>query len=1414
MAVLPCNGSPLSRLAGEGPGEGVTTSHQELYHMSRIHVIQFTALFAALLALFGGVFAAVKAQGQECRDIQNITICADEIDTSTAGDLTIYQGSVKIGPVGKPAVVLMTDTEHEEAPTPAVFVYNSHPVIGTPIILARGRFHLRNEPSPDPLVEMAPEYEGELSPQTDLIVDPLSQRIYNADAELWRKLHPSNPTRNALLRFGFISRTGIGPFFTADSYPLDTQEMDFEFDLRARVFKARVPMTLRQDQNTENIGLKVYTNITIDEQGRVRGTLDDFKMNLAGFVADVRNVSLRPAANDPNGAEFEAASVDVRRVNNPDMPALDAENRDLLFRFERLKYRNGKFSIGGGAVGIGDWDFGGFKLVDQMLGMGFNEQEGRVTITISSTLAFDDQSVVKNSTRYPITVRTGVYVTEDGKTKPFIRASLEHKPELGFGPLTITPGDLTLVVDPRESFYGLASETVSLRWSNSLGSQQGGAINGFRLGLDNKKDLVFGVGGGTITLPEARSKALSLTNLNATIGTKDGHGEIAINGTAELLLPGNSGVKPGVTMIFRQGKGVCVPVGPTCKSAADIRFTSFGFKVAGFTFEVENPRGVENGGGFGVDKARLKLPQALGNVGMEVKWLKVNSNGDVSLQGGGFELPSLKVGGFEFASLRGLFAKLPDGGYEFRAHGVMPMPGLDPENQAKKIGAGVYIRTAKGGDVREGEIELEFATDPPGIPIGGTGMELMSLKGKLNINRDTSSVKLNVVMRADSQLRIGGYPLVKALGEVELQAYPSFYIKGNARLTMVIYELAKAEIGLGAGQGFQGGWGFNAKIEIDLVALHANGSIRVGRIKLADGRDPVSVAIAMQGTVGIEEDQFYKNVPPWDITLTDVAFKGGYFNVKNKGQLGGVLGSVGCCFGLFEGSVFLNLSDLDLSLVNADDYSLVGAQLVRQRAAMGMAGYRSQRLDLAQTNALGFTTQALRGEAILQETVPFTVRYQGNTVIGISYPVGEPDIRLQLPNGTILTEAMVDNVNTSFIRRTGRTDAENDLLFLIADAQPGTYTLLIDNAPAQYDKMSYTMNGAPTISSMTATCDAQRLEGLDVRCNGAMGGSKVTLRWNASDSDSPDARVLVGYAPIVNGEPDLTDIRILSDTLSLSARSFTWDLRGVASGSYRPVVQIEDGQNVPVELLAETTIVIDDQLAPGVPENLKLNSMPSGMTVTWPTNAEADIAGYEIGYALDQDGTLVYTRDLGLKEISLAEERAQASLWGLTDNQHIWVRMRSYDESGNYSPWSEAYLNTAWVVAPYAFLPLPEQPAYPDTPIEVTFAQPLKEKPLDGLISLRDAEGNPLPGQIEWISSLEGDQLIGLRFVPAAPLAIGAHYTVHLEGSISGVETLGEQHMNNDYNWNFHVIEKPSDPEEPEEPTNPMYNAYLPIIVR
>ncbi len=1352
-------------------------------------------VLAALLAVVaaGLSMTTAHAQGRTCRDAGNLTVCADLMNESSDGFVAEF--NVTIAPKNGDPVVLVTDRgvqdgDNRDYVAAAFFHFNEpHPRFGTTDFI-EGQLHFFNDLTVTTLASSARLIDDQRVEQGIFFVDTIQQRIFSPAPGAVPLFKEKGIPHNGNLDFAFLERTGMKKLFKNGGTVEELKDIDIEIDLKTKKFSATIPMNLRLNDHAETPNLNLITRVTIDEQGKFSGAVDGFKVRLAGLLFDAQKVTIQPGTEEKN-ASFEAGIIDVRKSDNPGLPNLDPAQSDLVFRLEKLRYKDGSWDLGGGSVPLPDWTIGdAFSLRQQSAGLTFDNQSKTYTINISTTIMSGGQDAPLGiGQRFPVTLRLGARQV-NGQFQPFMSTRLASLSiPLAMSSMLLQPEELTMVMDPAGNFFGLTAERVRLQWINIYGGQQSGAISGFKLGIDNNRDLVFGLQGGAIDLPEIKNKAFT-GKLQGGIGVQNGVVTLTMNGKLALNVPGNAGVTTDATFIMRGGRNVRItcPAGETgCLDNEEFKLKSFGVKIAGFTFQMDNPRG--QNGGFAVDKAKMSVPVGVKAVGAEVSGFSVSGNGDVNIAGGGIELPPISMAGYQFVGLKGFFAKTTTGGYEFKAAGIMPLPGMDPSGN-KRINVELQFRTNAAGSFQGLGVGVAFRTTSPGIPIGATGMELLEMGGKFDLNSGTAKVTVSLV--ASSKYRIANIPLVTARGNAALQVRP-FAMTANAQLSVLVFNVANASIGLGDGQGFNGGSGFNVSFTVDAVVIHGGVKLRMGDVTLTNGTKKFRWTAEAFLDVGLRKGQFGPLLPPKSINVGSVAFRGGSFRAPDGREVAGLQGQAKCCL-FVKVSLFYDFGKKSVILRGAGDYKLIESAQVRALAAQQMAGFRSAAMSADEIAAAGLVLAADADLAhIIQETIPVEVKQMGTTLFGIDYPAGEPSLRLQLPTGEMLTEQMVDNVTSTFLRETGTLTETHQLAFILQDALPGLYTLIIDNAPAEYAKVSYTLNNEPVVTDVTAQCsDIDMTDDIIVTCDGARAGNAVTLAWRAADSDNPEATVSVGYAPLAEDGVtlDLTGLRTLADELPLGAGSYGWDLSEAPTGRYKLVVTVEDEENPPVEVAADLVIDVLDQRPPLTPDLFdgENTPLPAGQLLGWLPNQELDLAGYEIGMGLEFDpAQFIYTRTLGIKEVVTATGLIDAKLWGLDDDVEVWVGVRAYDESGNYSAWSDLLGVKPWAVSPRSWTPVPGSTVGTKTEIVVAFHSSLKPESVQAALELFDANGAPMPGTSSLIMNLDGAEVIGMRFDPAAPLQDGATYTVRVRGGGDGISTLDGRMMPDHYTWQFTV---------------------------
>lgn len=1361
----------------------------------RRHRLRAGLTIAFLTVLVSGAFAAVRAQNGflQCRTVEQIEVCGDDIvpDGVSNGGFFVRgvlgggnKGFIILRERGKADYLRVEPGRGDQASS---FHFNpANPV--TPYSISGDLYYG---------IEEKPLLTSKGGPSSGIMaVDPRKALVtLPSPDDLFFDIIGVHP--NDLYNFDIVENELLIVEATGRQTP-NPRDIRITFDIKKRTVAVVAPVDDIPVEGGPPIARLIPT-IVLDEKGNlVDSRFETVEYNLGGLNARLDGIKL----NAEGGMLIETATVS--RADNPGLPSLDPKQPDAVLTFTGLEFKRGRFSFRSGSVSLPDWRVGdAFALTNQRVSITYTRSSNQafgpmqMTFLVNSTMRFPQGGVVSDTRGYPVVLEIKAKQV-NGQTKAAFTGTLgsTSPPAMRVGPLIITaPAALGITLDESTNFFGLVANDVKLSWAGF--GPDSAVASSFRLGVNNRGDLVFTAGGGVdLKFPTLRTNTLTM-DLTGGFAVENDILTVKLKGAAKINLPGNSGATPSAEMFIRSGDNVrqtCARSDTKCKLAFEYKLSAFEVKIGGFTIGVSNAGGTPDGG-FAVEKATLKVPAGISAVGGSVSNLLIDGKGNVAIKGGSIELPPLQVGGISLVSIKGKFEKDPQG-YVFVGAGTFPLAGLEP-SAGQRIGVDVTIRTRPDGRFRGFGLGLEYSSNGRGIPIAGTGMELTLIRGAFDTNETIS--KITVTMRASSALRIGPVPVVTANGVAEATIKP-FSIKANADLSLLIFRAARASIGVGKGQGFAGGDGFNASFEVTAGIARGNASLRIGPIRLSNGQKKLNIAATAALSVGIKKDEFFKFLPPVDVNVANAAFSGGYFKVRGGSETVGLLGEVGVRIPFLPAlklSIFMDMNGPKFDINNADRYTLINAAQVRALAAQGADGYSTRMVSPAEVGMVG-----IAGDTVLlvQETIPVTIEQPGTALFGISYPAGAPRLRLRLPDGSILAEQDVDGVNSGFLRQRSGDGAEEQLAFMLADAQPGDYTVLIDNAPALYENVSYSLNAAPAVEQVSASCGGAAVAGVTVNCGGAPAGGQVEVSWAAADSDSPAATVSVGYAPVAaDGTADLGNLAGIAEALPMAGR-ITWDLSEVPSGSYRVVVSVSDGQHAPVSALADLTVTVEDRRAPAAPVGLQATPEPGELTVGWTPNRERDLGGYEIGFGVVQPGVadspdrFVYSRDMGPKDESVgAGDVVDGKLWGLNDDEEIFIGIRAYDQSGNVSAWSPLLRAKPWALSPEAWTPAPDGRLPANHGVEVAFAGPLQlalDQALPAeLLQLRRSDGSLVAGRLEPITDVGGAAVVGLRFVPAAPLTVGASYTAVLRGGAPGVTAADGRQMPADYRWSFQAVE-------------------------
>ena len=460
-------------------------------------------------------------------------------------------------------------------------------------------------------------------------------------------------------------------------------------------------------------------------------------------------------------------------------------------------------------------------------------------------------------------------------------------------------------------------------------------------------------------------------------------------------------------------------------------------------------------------------------------------------------------------------------------------------------------------------------------------------------------------------------------------------------------EVARASVGIGSRQGFNGGDGFFARAEINLRLVRGEFEVRSGRITLSNGTRRMSVAISARVEVNIRKHEFARHVPPFDINIGRLELRGGDFRVNGRDDALGVVGTVGR--GFFSVSFFVDFNTGSVRRVNANAYQLNGAAAVRQQAALGAAGYYSGAVALTELVRLtGMESIAAPGAAAYAiattvDRLPITVSQTGTAFFGIVYPVQsgmpKPSISVETPDGTIWhrdnTPPNSSNPADPATYLNGSSAIGDDQAIVIARAEPGTYYLTIANPPANYEQVSYMLNAPPTLTNVGFECESARFDSnflVTTNCDNRPAGDGVRVSFRAADHDSPTANLYVCLVPLADAtnQPDWARTRLMQEHIPLNNLGAFISTERVPTGRYRVLVGINDGDNQPVEELSELVVEVFDSQPPALVNYLETQSAPGAVLVRWEPLYDMDLAGYEIGFGpTSNPAAFTYRRDLG-----------------------------------------------------------------------------------------------------------------------------------------------------------------------------------------
>lgn len=300
-------------------------------------------------------------------------------------------------------------------------------------------------------------------------------------------------------------------------------------------------------------------------------------------------------------------------------------------------------------------------------------------------------------------------------------------------------------------------------------------------------------GAGTFELPNIEYGAMQIRQLQ---------GEVSVAADLSYLVEVSGDMEIGVV-----GDGTVI-------EDIELRLDQRGFRSGQIgTFTINDTAGVDievvsatfDSSQIQADEAILKIPRAWGGAEGALYGLAIDFNGNLTVTGGRFKLPSISAGGdsFRLSSLEGEFRPAP-GGYEIQARGEFGMSGIGESGGCTLIvdvtifsekGASILVIDSADGQRRAGvkaasattnnlygvegaeaiglrELTLGVWDCQPGLPIGPTGFELTGVQGTVKLRATLEEVSLKVQIQTIAKL--GTIPFISVEPQATLRPEPFF----------------------------------------------------------------------------------------------------------------------------------------------------------------------------------------------------------------------------------------------------------------------------------------------------------------------------------------------------------------------------------------------------------------------------------------------------------------------------------------------------------------------------------------------------------------------------------------------------------------------------------------------------------------
>ncbi len=833
---------------------------------------------------------------------------------------------------------------------------------------------------------------------------------------------------------------------------------------------------------------------------------------------------------------------------------------------------------------------------------------------------------------------------------------------------------------------GLSVETGTL--SISLGGS-GSAAQGTVTDLTiDKNGLSVGSGGITVPIPAgislgSGSSGLSLTNVTVTI-------ELAADRTFKITIAGSLLVK-----IPSAEASATASISVDSRGKIRGSVESFTLQVAGLGLAVEGAQ--ITGNTLSIEKAALQVPPAWGGLTAEVYNLRIGPDG-LSIGGGAFSLPDIRVGKITLAGLYGSF-KSVGGGYEISAGGTFVIPGMgggagcgikvgltlfaeggqtvmrihtihSAEEWARARGmasmTGLGPEEVQGLALRRVECGLVGCR----IPIGQTGFFLTRVEGSLTLSQGTTRIELGVSV--ESAFSVGGVSAVRGDADLGVQFNP-FQLDFEGAITL--FSIFKAaELSAVVRSGFfkadlvvrqlwpplEGGVGLTVWTTDGSFHLVGYGYLQIGFKKGAFGE----ACLPFFGWPCVK-------VPPFDFVLAKIRADFGEFR-KGSGTTWGLKCKITFTIPIIDVDVGFGVYfdvDGDWDVGNVDKYKTVTPPSVARARALWdrVERYRAPGVILSEEER-----DLLNGIRFPQQSVTLIdvdIAASADVLFLLSREGDAPTMTLITPDDVEVTPGSLPaNIGYSEDEITGTVEGEvrtaTQFMYGVIGAQPGAWQIKLTGDPVgddQYIVQVFGIDPEPTLENLSAVATGSS----SAEFGWSLTSNEITTTLNIYATPGPITATFTvtnseGHLETISdtiftGFPIATDV----DTpLDGAPASLNMDLSNLESGVYWIWFDANDWRNPPIRAYAPNSLTVVHNWQNTWTSNVQATESYRQLLVEWDRHPNPDVDGYRL-YVATEPG--VVPPSAGVISYTVGDVLSY-TLYSLTPDQTYYLSVAAVNE--------------------------------------------------------------------------------------------------------------------------------------------------------